>query len=127
MPILMAAGGYVAAEMLLPKVLGSQSPKTRALAAGGLGLVLPMFMPQLAPVALGVGIQGAVTLGRDLLALPQPGGRIGALSPADRKALRRFADSGMVNGDDSRYINGTSGMLNGFEANASTFIDPRDN
>lgn len=116
LPVLMAAGGYLAAELLIPKVLGGQSAKTRALVAGGAGIVLPMFVPSLAPIAVGIGTQGLVTLGRDVLRLNAPGAMRG-LSDEDRKMLRRFADSGMVNGD-GQFLNGpgsgVQSMLNGF-------------
>lgn len=126
MPVLMASAGFVVAELVLPKVLASQSAKTRALVALGGGLALPMFMPSLAPVALGIGAQGAVTLARDLVLPALNGGRgVRGLSTKDRLALQRLAggDSAMVNGD-GRFVNGVPGQ--GPAAAMVNGADPQD-
>lgn len=116
-PIALGAAGYIVADMAANELLASKSPNTRAAAKLGAGAALALLMPSLAPAAVGMGVNGAVDLGRNLLKLGAPGS-IQGLSAAERERIRRIAGRGtaMVNGMDAGMVNGADrGMVNGLD------------
>lgn len=109
MAVGMAAAGYVLVEYGLPKLMPTSTAKMRAGVAAAAGIALPMFMPSLMPLAIGIGAQGAVTLGRDLLKLPAPVPMTG-LSAEARNRIAAMANAKRLNGySGAQPLNGYSG------------------
>jgi hypothetical protein len=108
-PIVLGGAGFLAAGYVANKVLTKQSPKARAgiLAAGG--AVLAVMAPSLAPVAVGMGIQGTVQLATTLFPDLTAPAQINGPNADDIRLLEALAVNGidgMINGDVDGMING---------------------
>ena len=108
-PIALGAAGYIGAGYIANKVLANQSPKMRAGILTGGGAVLGLAMPSLAPLALGMGVQGAVQLaGQFFPTLTAPA----AINGPSDEDVRLLAELATMNGA-GQYINGADQFING--------------
>lgn len=117
-PILMIGAGYIAAEMIASKLMPNTTGVKRGAILGLGGAALAVFMPSVAPVALGIGANGVVGIGRDVLKLNTGVAGLAGMDDADMRVLEAMAGitdvSQMVNGDADGMVNGDAdGMVNG--------------